>query len=211
MGVRAVEGIAEFRAALAVNVRAWRAAYEGILPAAVLDGMTVPEGEDLRERWAAQRDRDAAFLVAVDPDDPAGAAPVGDESGAASDGDGSASDGVPPAEDESGAADAVVGFAEFVWDDGATKTFVDPGEAELRAVYVEPSLWGEGVGTRLLERGTDALADGREVLALEAFADNDVGRSFYESRGFERVGESTFEVAGEAYPSVVYEKRLRSR
>lgn len=73
----------------------------------------------------------------------------------------------------------------------------EDGDAYLPRLYVHPDHWGAGVGTRLL--GTIAgrlLADGHERIALEVFAENDVGRTFYEGHGFEVVERTTETIGG---------------
>ena len=58
-----------------------------------------------------------------------------------------------------------------------------------------PEYWNEGIGSRLLDRTTEDLVEtGVERLRLGVLAANDVGVSFYESRGFERTeeGETDF-------------------
>ncbi|WP_394739047.1 GNAT family N-acetyltransferase [Natronococcus roseus] len=97
----------------------------------------------------------------------------------------------------------VRGYGYVRWGEG-TKAFVGPDEAGLKELYVEPDYWGEGVGTALLERCLEALPNEVERLRLETLAGNDVGRRFYEARGFERTGRSEFEIAGEAYPTAIY-------
>ena len=94
------------------------------------------------------------------------------------------------------------------WGAENTKSFVGPDEADLKAIYVHPDWWGEGVGTALLDRGLDALPDRVETVRLEAFADNDVGARFYEVRGFERVETSETEIAGETYPVAIYAREV---
>ncbi|WIV67825.1 GNAT family N-acetyltransferase [Natrialbaceae archaeon AArc-T1-2] len=81
-----------------------------------------------------------------------------------------------------------------------------PAVASLSRIYVRPDRWGEGIGTALLERLEDDL-EAYDRLCLAVLADNDVGVSFYESTGFERVGvqESNLEDGLEEY---VYEKPL---
>ncbi|WP_281375680.1 hypothetical protein [Halorarum halophilum] len=39
-------------------------------------------------------------------------------------------------------------------------------------------------------------------------AGNEVGRQFYEARQFERTGETSHEIGGESYPTVVYSLQL---
>lgn len=190
MEVRPVESLEEFRAAMAVNRTAWRDAYAGILPGDVLDRFEVPEGEALRERYADARRDGQVFLVAVDPG--------GAGSGAADSG-GAAGSGT-------GSDPRVVAFAQFVRDPALAKPFVGAGEAGLRALYVDPGRQGEGFGSRLLADGLDRLPEETDAVVLEAFRDNDPARGFYESRGFALRDEATFEVDGEAYPTVVYER-----
>lgn len=102
----------------------------------------------------------------------------------------------------------VRGFADVRWGDAETKAFVGPDEADLKAIYVDPAHWGEGIGTALLERALDALPALTETLRLEMLAGNEVGRRFYEARQFERTGETSHEIGGESYPTVLYSLRL---
>lgn len=79
---------------------------------------------------------------------------------------------------------AVVGFAEAVpeRDDG--------GDWELNRIYADPDAWGRGVGSRLLDRlESEIRSRGGTGLRLVVMAENDVGVEFYESAGFERVGD----------------------
>ncbi|MFC7070008.1 GNAT family N-acetyltransferase [Halobaculum lipolyticum] len=98
---------------------------------------------------------------------------------------------------------AVVGFADAAWGDDR-KAFCERDDAELRALYVAPERQGEGVGTSLLAALDDRVPVRFDRLVLETFEANDDARAFYEARGFERVGSSGFEVAGESYPTAVY-------
>lgn len=102
----------------------------------------------------------------------------------------------------------VRGFVDVRWGAENTKSFVGPDEADLKAIYVHPDWWGEGVGTALLDRGLDALPDRVETIRLEAFADNDVGARFYEARGFERADAAETEIAGETYPTAIYAREV---
>ena len=78
--------------------------------------------------------------------------------------------------------------------DGRIRGFAHAGahpEAEavaiLHRLYVRPDAWGDGAGTALLERVEAALGPACDRLRLTVLADNDVGVSFYESAGFERL------------------------
>lgn len=186
MEIRPVRDLAAFRAAFRVNRDAWRTAFDGIVADDVLEGFEVPADERLEERLEAVRET-GFFLVAL---------AAGGERPALAAGD-------PP----------VVGFAEVRTLD--TESFVSPGEAELRALYVDPEHWGDGVGTTLLDavesRLTGVEAADRPTadrLVLHTFRENEQGRSFYRRRGFEEVDESTFEVGGEEHETVVYARSL---
>lgn len=62
----------------------------------------------------------------------------------------------------------------------------DRADAVIAALYVDPAHWGEGLGTALLAALTARLHDGEhDDVWLEVLADNDVGRDFYASHGFE--------------------------
>ncbi|MFB6127839.1 MAG: N-acetyltransferase family protein [Halolamina sp.] len=183
MQVRPVATLREYRAAMAVNAVAWRDAYADLLPAEAFSDLGVPDAPTLRDRYETATADGGVFLVAVADDAPV----VSDV-----------------ADDDAVADTGVVGFAAFVWDPEATKAFVGDAAAGLRAIYVLPDRQGDGVGTALLAAGTDRLPPDRERVALEVFAANDDARGFYEARGFERVGASTFTVAGDDYETAVY-------
>lgn len=99
------------------------------------------------------------------------------------------------------------GFAQLLAGD-RTPERTDPGEAFLKSLYVHPDDWGEGIGSELLDAGIEALPDATTRLSLAVLADNDIGRGFYESRGFEVVGPSEFEIGGVSYDTVIYERSL---
>jgi ribosomal protein S18 acetylase RimI-like enzyme len=171
MEIRPPKTDGEIRGLIRTHGLSWRAAYDDILPDAVLDEMTVePTSEDVTE-WADGLDREAATVfVAVD--------------------------------------EVVCGFVDVRWGEENTKPFVGSDEAGVRAIYVRPDRWGNGVGTALLDRGLDALPDRVETVRLEAFADNDIGARFYEARGFDRVDAREVEIAGDRYPTAIYAREV---
>ncbi|WP_336037068.1 GNAT family N-acetyltransferase [Halobacterium yunchengense] len=172
MDVRPIESPRDLQGVNRVNVLAWRAAYDGILPADVLDGRDadLPLVE-AREQYDRLRDATGCFLVA---------------------------------EDDAG---EVRGYVYVRWGDD-TKEFVGDTAAGLKEIYVHPDDWGEGVGSRLLDRALAEAPESVDAVRLEMLADNDVAAGFYESRGFRRVHETEFELDGDAYPTVVYEREL---
>ncbi|MFC5971449.1 GNAT family N-acetyltransferase [Halomarina salina] len=75
----------------------------------------------------------------------------------------------------------------------------------VSSFYVDPDRWGEGIGNALFGRELAVLAsNGVERVELEVLAENEVGRGFYESRGFDAVGESADDLFGTVHPVVVY-------
>lgn len=83
-----------------------------------------------------------------------------------------------------------VGFANF------TKLDQD-GDAELIALYLKPEYQRNGYGKQLLKSGLSHLLNGSE-LSVYVEAENEKGRNFYESNGFELVEE--FEELFEGHP-----------
>lgn len=74
----------------------------------------------------------------------------------------------------------LVGFIEAVPDP------VDEELAHLYRIYVAPDYWGQGIGSALLAHIETLLDDrGFDRLELSVMAENDVGVSFYEDRGFQ--------------------------
>lgn len=104
------------------------------------------------------------------------------------------------------AGERVVGFAEFLWKKPETRSFVEPGEAELRAIYVDPDRWGVGIGTELLERATDSLRVDLDGIALSTLLANDRAQAFYDQRGFERDGKTTMKICGNSYEAIVFRR-----
>lgn len=113
-------------------------------------------------------------------------------------------DGLLVAEDDNG---TVRGYSYFRWGED-TKEFVGEKAAGLKEIYIEPDYWGNGIGTTLLERGLELLPESIERVQLEMLDGNDVGRQFYSARGFDRTGESEFEIRGETYPTSIYTLEL---
>lgn len=101
------------------------------------------------------------------------------------------------------ADDEIVGFAQGgLTDEG-------PADAVVGRIYVHPDRWGEGYGTALLDRLFEELrAAGGESVWLAVVADNEVGRSFYDRRGFEVHEERTVEMFGTEVEDCVMVREL---
>jgi len=108
------------------------------------------------------------------------------------------------AEDTTAKGDAegeptVAGYAEAVIDDA--------GDGEIRWLVVDPEHRGRGIGTRLFETVTEALHDEGVVdpraTTLQA---NQEGHQFFDTFGYEEVGERTVEIAGQSLVEYVFER-----
>lgn len=97
----------------------------------------------------------------------------------------------------------ILGFAQFVCGDHAPER-LGPAVAFLRSLYVRPANWREGVGTKLLSEGASRLPERIDRIELAVFAQNDVGREFYEKQGFEQTGEGSFGIDGTSYDTTIY-------
>jgi ribosomal protein S18 acetylase RimI-like enzyme len=173
MEVRRFEGRRDAEEIIRLEGRAWREAYGGLLPEAVLESKPVAPDEADVDRWLeAIRESEDGVLVAVDDG--------GD----------------------------ICGFVEVRWGDAETKALVGEDEAEVNAIYVDPDHWGEGIGTALLDATVRVLPTDIDTIRLETLSGNELGRRFYEARGFVRTGSGTFEIGDNAYETDVYTLRL---
>ena len=92
---------------------------------------------------------------------------------------------------------AVVGFTHAAW---------SGDEGDVMRVYVDPNHRGEGVGSALLETAVATLFE-RDVDRVRAMvlAENDPGKAFYRSHGFEpEEGSHETVIAGERFEESAY-------
>ncbi|ADQ65866.1 acetyltransferase (gnat) family protein [Halogeometricum borinquense DSM 11551] len=186
--VRPVASFAEFRAGSRVVRLAWRAAFDHIISEAALPPTELDEdrASELKAAYETASAANESHIVAVADEESA------DTGGAVTGGE------------------SIVGYARGVWDPVRTESFAADDDAELRALYVRPDHWGEGIGSALLSSLESNAPAGVDRLALQTFADNEDGCAFYRTRGFEVVGENTYEVGDESYPTVVFAKPLEA-
>lgn len=75
----------------------------------------------------------------------------------------------------------VLGFANF-------STVSNDGKSELAAIYLLPQYQGKGIGSSLLQEGISIL-DGVKEVFINVEKENNLGRKFYEAKGFTIVNE----------------------
>ena len=83
----------------------------------------------------------------------------------------------------------------LVYDDGVVKGFLHYGGDEVRRLYVEPILQGQGIGAALLEYAIREL----QVKRLWALEKNPRAIAFYKRHGFRVTEERRLEEGTEEY------------
>ena len=76
-----------------------------------------------------------------------------------------------------------------VWDDGVVKGFILVKDGEVRKLFVEPVLQGQGIGAKLLEYAVEHMG-AKTLWALEKNTD---AIRFYQRHGFRLTGEKQLE------------------
>jgi ribosomal protein S18 acetylase RimI-like enzyme len=104
--------------------------------------------------------------------------------------------------------DSVVGFTEGV-------LVAEGGQADLLWLHVHPDHRGQGIGQALYEQTEQRLAEmGAEYLRGRVLADNQIGATFYEERGFEQVDDEHIEIDDDRHVEYIYSnavsRQLRS-
>lgn len=103
----------------------------------------------------------------------------------------------------------ISGISHFCWGETNTHRFVEPGSAQLRAIYVEPASWGTGTGTALLEASLDRFPSTADTVMIECLAENKRARKFYESHGFELCDRSSVTLFDERLPTTRYRRPMQ--
>lgn len=76
-----------------------------------------------------------------------------------------------------------------VWDDGVVKGFILVKDGEVRKLFVEPVLQGQGLGAKLLEYAVEHMG----AHTLWALEKNTRAIRFYQRHGFHLTGERQLE------------------
>ena len=153
----------------AVQREGWFAAYEGIIPAEIIDRVTAPDhGARVRQTFRTRPWQRMLVAVAAGREDATEARE-------------------PP-------APGIVGYASYgpetdvlsaPWPHPLTTHGEDGSVAELYALYVRPAWWSTGTGRALMERVLARAAGvGYLSITLWVLRDNRRARRFYEQAGF---------------------------
>ncbi|MFF2806474.1 GNAT family N-acetyltransferase [Streptomyces sp. NPDC058000] len=176
----------------AVRVRGWQAAYQGLMPQAYLDAMSVAEDARQRREWFARRRPEMWELVAERAGEVIGWLAGG------------------PARDADLTREPVP--AQGTELSAEERELPDGGRpaAELMALYVAPALLGTGIGRALLTAGTARARDhGYGALYLWVVHGNARAQRFYERAGFAPDGaQEAYDVGGWRVPEVRYRRPL---
>lgn len=143
-----------------IHVRGWRAAYRGLVPDAVLDGLSL---ERRTAGWRGTIERQGRDIAADPP---------------------MAADRTSIVETD----DGIVGFASY--GPGRDESAPAPaGSGEVHAIYLAPEARGRGYGRTLFARVlTDLKARDFDPIVVWVFEANEVARRFYEAAGFHADG-----------------------
>lgn len=94
--------------------------------------------------------------------------------------------------------DEVVGFSESFRVAGR-------GQGDLLWLHVDPDERGQGIGSALYDRTRERLLEaGVQYLRSRVLADNRSGATFYEDRGFERIGQDRLDIDGDQFEEYIY-------
>ncbi len=152
-----------------VQREGWLAAYEGIIPAEIIDRVTAPDhGARVRQTFRTRPWQRMLVAVATGQED--------------------------PGQVREPIASGIVGYASFgpetdvlsaPWPHPLTTGGKDGSVAELYALYVRPAWWSIGTGRALMERVL-ARTSGAGYLSITLWVlrDNRRARRFYERAGF---------------------------
>ena len=82
-----------------------------------------------------------------------------------------------------------------VWDDGVVKGFILVRSGEIKKLFVEPVLQGQGLGAKLLEYAVEHMG----AHTLWALEKNTRAIRFYQRHGFQLTGERQLEAGTSEY------------
>lgn len=176
-----------------VASEAWTAAYDDVLDRSTIEAALAEWYDPAALRELVTADDVAVFVAATDGNG-AETRGEGDDGGPDSDVVGYVSAG-PDGQPDADASEAAPARRSET--------------ATVGALYVLPDLWGEGIGTALLERFLSRTRDrGCAAVEVVALSENDVGCSFYRRRGFATIEERETELFGETVAETVFRRSV---
>jgi ribosomal protein S18 acetylase RimI-like enzyme len=160
-----------------IHVRGWRAAYRGLVPDAVLDGLSLERRAAGWRQAIEQQDRE----LAAEPTTAPGRTWMAETD------------------------DGVVGFAATGPGRDESAPAI-PGSGEVHAIYLAPEKRGLGHGRVLFAHAVaDLRARAFGPIVVWVFEDNPVARRFYEAAGFRVDGaRSTIDFDGVPLDEIRY-------
>lgn len=79
---------------------------------------------------------------------------------------------------------------------------------KLHRLYILPGYWGQGIGTQLYEKIESEAEPKADKIKLEVLKENNVGKSFYNNKGFRIEKIEDVELKGEEATQLKMEKEL---
>ena len=96
----------------------------------------------------------------------------------------------------------IVGFANYI-DNNDFTAEIQIADCELSAIYVEPDLKNNGIGTKLFEYVKKDLKNKRKMV-LWCLKDNIPSKAFYEKMGGDIIGERVIKIGNGDYTEVCF-------
>ena len=193
----------------AVQREGWFAAYREIIPVAIIDRVTTPDGGARVLQTFRTRPWQRMIVAVTDGGEPRDRDPRG----------GDPRDRAPATGDPSaGTQGGIIGYASYgpetdvlsaPWPHPLTPGGEQGRTGELYALYVRPAWWSTGTGRALMDRVlARTAAAGYQSVVLWVLRDNLRARRFYERAGFAPDGATNvLERLGEV-PEVRYRRPL---
>lgn len=103
----------------------------------------------------------------------------------------------------------IVGFANYIDSNDFTPQTPD-ADCELSAIYAEPDLKRQGIGTALFEYVKENLAcKNKHKMVLWCLKDNEPSKKFYEKMGGKIIGERLIKIGEKDYTEVCYSYNIK--
>lgn len=98
----------------------------------------------------------------------------------------------------------IVGFANYI-DNNDFTSEIQVADCELSAIYVEPDLKYNGIGTKLFEHvRKELMRKNKSKMVLWCLKDNEPSKKFYEKMGGEIIGERLIKIGKREHMEVCF-------